>query len=143
MFNGIFSAERIANDFLRDIRDWTTEKKQLEAFIIAGRDLAKIQIEASSNKLLGRAGMACKVLEVNGETISKDEQNLNACRAEVIGACPTTEEQLKIVREALAKFNIRGKVFSVSKVYADGYLRAISIRKRMQEREEGGADVHI
>lgn len=141
--SGIFNPERIVNNFFRDINDWTTEKKQLETYIVAGRDLVKIKIEATQSNLRGRASISCRVLEVNGEDISSETQELKIANDEFINTYPTVEEQLNVVKEALAKFDIHGKVLSVSKVYAEGYLRAIRIRKRIQERERRGADVHI
>ena len=143
MFNRIFSTERITTDFFRNISDFATQKKQLDVYVVVGRDLVKIQMMASVNNLCARASMVCKVLEVNGEGISKEEQDLNICRAEFNDSCPTTEEQLKVVREALAKFNIHGKILSVSKEYAEGQLRMIRIRERMRGKEGRRDNVHI
>lgn len=143
MFIRLFDTERIATDFFRDISDWATKKKQLEVYIVAGSHLVKVQIEAMSNNFNGRAGISCKVLEVSGEVISKEDQALNLCNEEFTDTYPTVKEQLNVVREALAKFDIYDKIFLVSKEFAEGYLGVIRIRKRIQAKERRSADVHI
>ena len=123
-----------------DIREWTTKKTKKTMYLIVGSCLAKVMIEATMNEAYGRAGMSCKVLEIDGKTIPRDDQEKERAVIHLVNDVPTPQEQINLVLEALGNFKLYGRPAAVSDDYARGHLRALEMKVRIgtktrQEKE--------
>lgn len=132
------AVEALTDEIASDVKDWFTKKNKMECYVIAGRDgsnVAKIQLEASKNDYYAESSFTCRILEVNGETISEDEQNKRAVRHQFVGTIPRLEEQMDVVRKALTEFGLPVDFCLISDQYAVGKIRVIRLRKKMMEKK--------
>ncbi len=128
--------ETLATEIVTDIGNWFTEKKKIECYVLVGRggnNVAKIQLEASKD--VYQSSLTCRVIELNGETVSENERNKKAIRINFIRTVPTIEEQTNVVREALGQFGLPADFYPISDEYAVGKIRIIRLRKKMMENE--------
>ena len=136
--------EALTDEITTDIKDWFTKKKKIECYIIAGRDgsnVARIQLEANKNDYYNESSFTCRILEVNGETISEDEQNKRVVQKQFVGTVPMMEDQMDVVREALIGSDLPADFCLISDQYAVGKIRIIRLRKKMMENKRRDDDV--
>lgn len=137
LFN-LHSVEGLTNEITADIKDWFMKKKKIECYVIIGCDggnVARIQLEANRNDYYGEFSFTCRILEVNGETISEDEQNRRAIQRQFVDTIPMMEEQMGVVRETLTEFGLPGDFYLVSDQFAVGKIRIIRLKKQILENK--------
>lgn len=132
------AVEALTDEIASDVKDWFTKKNKIECYVIAGRDgsnVARIQLKASKNDYYAESSFTCRILEINGETISEDEQNKKAVRNQFVGTVPMLDEQMDVVREALTEFGLPADFYLISDQYAVGKIRIIRLRKKVMEKK--------
>lgn len=145
MLSALWGLGAMASEFSADAVDWFTQKKKVECFLISGpngRDVVRIQLEASIDSMNKESSLICRVLEINGEKIAKDKSGNEAPQFVFVGTTPTVEEQKNIINKALTKFGISADYHLITDGYAAGRIRVSRLRKRMEERR-GGEDACV
>lgn len=139
MFFDLPGIRELTAEVAADVGEWFTEKKKIECYIVVGRDgnnVVRIRLEADRNDYHQEFGLACRITEINGETVSEDEQGEKVVREKFIGTVPTAEKQTSVISAVLIEFGFPIDFYPVSDEYATGKIRIIRLRKRIIEKRK-------
>lgn len=106
------------------------EEKNKTINLLVGDTVVKIQLIAVKDDYNEIGTISCKVLEINGDPVSQEEQDEKMKKLNLEEA-PTLQQQKKLLLDTLEKFGLFGNPLVVSDDYVRGHLRVRRINARL------------
>lgn len=138
------------------LKERSTERAEKEFYFLVGGVLVKTKLEGMRREKVdastrftpllgvpcGRVrldcgqvmGFTCRVLEIDGVSISADEQEEKLVSFESVERSPTRGDQYQVIVQALEKFGLNQGPVQVSEAYVSGHLKVLALRQRVGER---------